>query len=181
METDTGTAPLVAIVNETMAGRYFSGVDPVGQRFRMNAADGPSVQVVGVARNSIYSYPAEAPQAMVYFPHRQQPRANMVLLAQTAGQSADVLASLPELVHSLDPTVPVYDAQTIERSTTLSRLISPPVILAMISGIGAMGVAITLIGLYGLVSYLREPPNARDRHTHRARRDLHPSAANARR
>jgi macrolide transport system ATP-binding/permease protein len=152
-ETDTAAAPLVAIVNETAAQRYFPGVDPVGRRFRMSTDQGPSVEIVGVARNSIYSYPAEAPQTMVYFPHRQQPRANMVLLAQTAGPSTETLESLPELVQSLDPAVPVYDAQTIERFYYALATSLAGIILAMVWGIGAMGVAITLVGLYGLVSY----------------------------
>jgi predicted permease len=152
-ETDTSAAPLVAIVNETAAQRFFPGVDPIGRTFRTSTEQGPAVEIVGVARNSIYSYPAEAPQAMVYFPHRQQHRPNMVVLAQTSGPSAETLERLPDLVRSLDPAVPVYDAQTIERfyyalATNLARII-----LGMVCGIGAMGVAITLVGLYGLVSY----------------------------
>ena len=53
-ESDDEHAPLVAIVNQTMAARYWPNQDPIGKRFRTNTADAPPVQVIGVAEDGKY-------------------------------------------------------------------------------------------------------------------------------
>ena len=151
--TDDADAPLVAIVNDTMAAHFWPRLQAVGQRFRVVDERGPFVEVVGVVTTSMYVYPAERPQDMVYLPFRQHPRADMTILAQTAGPSSGPLPGMREILRALDPSVPVYDAQTIEgfyraRATGLGS-----VVMALVGSIGLMGVTITLVGLYGLVSY----------------------------
>jgi putative ABC transport system permease protein len=151
--TDAAGTPLVAIVNETMARRYWPGEEAVGRYLVMGGPLAGSVEVVGVARNSLYLYPAEPPQNMLYLPMRQHPRGIMVLLAQTAGPSEGPLPALRDVVRRVDAAVPVYDAQTIEQFYDAIAVSIASVILSLISGIGLMGIAITVIGLYGLVSY----------------------------
>jgi predicted permease len=156
--SDNAESARVAVVNETLAERYWPGRDAVGKRFQMDGEPGsargqPWVEIVGVARASAYGYFAEPPQDMVYFPFRQVPRGNMALLAQTIGDSASPLTPLREMVQGLDAAVPVYDAQTIEsfyaaRVTTIGTVMT-----RLIGGMGLMGVTLTMVGLYGLVSY----------------------------
>jgi predicted permease len=152
-ETDTLDAPRVAIVNDTFARRYWPGGDAVGRRFRRNDDPEHPVEIVGIVKTSKYLYFAEPPQEMLYFPFRQQPRGAMTLVAQTAGDSASGLAPLREMVRRLDPDVPVYDVQTMEafyasRATALGTIAT-----RLIGGMGLMGLALTMVGLYGLVSY----------------------------
>ena len=90
---------------------------------------------------------------MIYFPFRQVPRGNMVLLAQSAGDSSSLLTPLRDMVQGLDAAVPAYDAQTIEtfyaaRVTTIGTVMT-----RLVGGMGLMGVTLTMVGLYGLVSY----------------------------
>ena len=64
-----------------------------------------------------------------------------------------MIAPLREMVRRLDAAVPVYDTQTIEafydsRVTSVGNVIT-----GLIGGIGVMGMALTMVGLYGLVSY----------------------------
>jgi ABC-type antimicrobial peptide transport system permease subunit len=77
----------------------------------------------------------------------------MTVLAQTAGRSATPLPALQRIVHSLDASVPVYDVHTIEALYRGHATGLGAVIMTMIASIGFMGLAITLVGLYGLVSY----------------------------
>jgi putative ABC transport system permease protein len=152
-QTDDESAALVAIVNETLAARHWPGVDAVGRRFRLHSDEGPWVQIVGVARNSTYLYPAEPPQEMLYLPFRQQPRGNMIVLAQTSGPSADPVPAIRDAIRAIDPAVPMYDVQTIEafyaaRATTIGSVVT-----SMFAGLGVMGMTLTVIGLYGLVSF----------------------------
>jgi len=154
--TDAPGAPLVAIVNETLVRHIWPAADvstAVGKRFRMNDESGPWVEVVGVARAGKYTYIAEPPQDAVYFPFRQQPRGNMVLVAQTGRESSEALAPLRDMIRRMDADVPVYDLQTMEgfyaaRATSLGGIITK-----LIGGMGLMGMTLTMVGLYGLVSY----------------------------
>jgi predicted permease len=153
LATDTEDAPRVAVVNQTLAQRYWPGQDPLGKRFRLENEYGPWVEVVGVARNSRYLYIGEPPMSFVYFPYRQHPSPRMVLMAQSAGESASLLAPLREVVHRLDANMPIYDVRTMEqhyyaRATSLAH-----VIVQIIGGMGCMGIAIALAGLYGLMSF----------------------------
>ena len=77
----------------------------------------------------------------------------MVLLAQTDGPSASVLDALRAVARRPDPAVPVFDAQTIERFYYVLVEAQFGTVVRMIGGIGLMGMALTMVGLYGLVSY----------------------------
>jgi predicted permease len=151
--TDTPRTPRVAIVSEAFAQHYWPGLDPVGRRFWLNDGRRAWVEIVGLAKTSKYLYPGEPPQELVYFPFRQEPRGNMVLLAETTGESATVLAPLRDLLRRMDGNVPVYDAQTIEAFYDSRLTAIGHVVTRLVGGIGLMGITLTVVGLYGLVSY----------------------------
>lgn len=153
---DTADSARVAIVNDTFARHYYPDRDPIGKRFRvpLSAGDpGPWVEIVGTTKTTAYLYVAENPTDMVYFPYRQQPAGNMVLLARTSGDSASVVGPLRDLIRGIDADVPAYDAQTMEafyaaRATTIGI-----VLIRLVGAMGVMGMTLTMVGLYGLVSY----------------------------
>jgi putative ABC transport system permease protein len=156
--TDTSDAPLVAIVNETFARHYWPSSDALGRRLRVDAEPGTGrqsmwLEVVGIAKASTYGYFAEPSQDMIYFPFRQVPHGSMVLLAQSAGDSTTLLAPLRDMVRRMDPDIPAYDVQPMEvfyaaRVTTIAQVLN-----RLVGGMGIMGMTITMVGLYGLVSY----------------------------
>src|SRR5688572_19519890 len=71
--TDAAGGPAVAIVNETLARRYWPQRDAVGSRFHAVGDAGDWVQIVGVARDSRHFYIVEPPQEALYLPFRQSP------------------------------------------------------------------------------------------------------------
>jgi putative ABC transport system permease protein len=151
--TDTPETPRVAIVNESFAHHYWPGQDAVGKRFRLGDSLGPWIQIVGVARTSTYIYPGEPPFEVAYFPFRQEPRGNMGLVVQTAGESAALIGPLREMVRRIDNDIPVFDAQTMEhfyaaRATNIDGLA-----VILIGALGLMGLLLAVVGLYGLVAY----------------------------
>lgn len=153
LATDTADAPLVAVVNQTLAEHYWHGQDPLGKRFWLGNENAGWVEIVGVARNSRYLHIGEQPTDFVYFPYRQRPSPRMYLLAQSAGESASLLAPLREVVRRLDANMPMYDVHTMEqhyysRATSLGE-----VAVEIVGGMGCMGIAIALAGLYALISY----------------------------
>ena len=151
--SDTADTQRVAVINQTLAEHYWHGQDPIGKRFRLNNAMGPWVEIVGVARNSRYLFIAEPPTDFVYFPYLQHPSRRMILMAQSSGDSASVLTPLRDVIRRLDANMPVYDVHTIEehyyaRATSLAE-----VTVEIIGGMGLMGMALAMAGLYGLISY----------------------------
>ena len=73
-EADRPGAPLVAIVNQAFARRYWPGQDPLGKRVRLSGPEGPATEVVGVARDGKYRSLGEDPLPFLYVPaaHRKR-------------------------------------------------------------------------------------------------------------
>lgn len=149
---DCGSAG-VAIVNDVLAKQLWPDADALGRRLQVIDQAGRWVTVVGVVRRTTMQFPGERPQNAIYFPYVQQPRGQVVLLAHTDGPSASVVEALRAVAQRPDPSVPVFDAQTIERFYHVLVTAQFGTVVRMVAGIGLMGLALTMVGLYGLVSY----------------------------
>src|SRR5262249_48056227 len=110
-------------------------------------------EIVGVVRSHEHLYPGELPQQAVYFPYRQRPRSRMTLLVRTAGDSAALLDPIRGLVHARDADVPAFDVQTMEMFYRARATAIGDVLVQLVGGMGLVGMTLTVIGLYGLVSY----------------------------
>jgi predicted permease len=152
---DSASAPPVAIVNELFAQHYWPGADAIGKRLRVQHAGRADmlVQVVGVAKNSKYVLLAEPPTEYVYFPVRQNPGTNLILVSQSEGDPADLAAPLRRILGSLDSALPVYDVRTMQEFYAISTVGLMDTIIGTIAAMGTMGLALSLVGLYGLVAY----------------------------
>lgn len=153
LATDFADAPSVAVVNEVVAERYWHGQNPLGKRFRMDDGRGPWVEIVGLARTTKYSLLIEGPTEFVYFPHRQRPQPRMALLAESTGDPASLAAPLREVVRSLDANQPILNLRTYEETYRMRTVTILNVIVRLIGAMGVMGLALAIVGLYGLVSY----------------------------
>ena len=150
---DAAAAPPVAIVNEALANRYWSGRTAVGQRFRIDGPRGPWVEIVGVARTTKYTFALENPKPFVYFPFRQRPADSMFLLARTTGDPASLAATCRELVRALDVNLPIANVRTMDELYRMRSVVVLDVITATIGSMGVMGLTLAIVGLYGLVAY----------------------------
>jgi predicted permease len=151
--TDTTDAPRVAVVNENLAQHYWPDQDPLGKRFRVNKAKGPWVEIVGVTKTGRYLFIDEPPTDFAYFSYRQKPPQRMTLMAESTGDSASLIAPVREVVRSLDPNLPVYDVRTMERFYQARATSIAEVSVEIVGGMGVMGMALAMAGLYGLISY----------------------------
>lgn len=151
--TDDANATPVAIVNDTLAHHYWPGQDPLGKRLQVLGADRGVVEVVGVVRTTTVGFPGELPQNGIYFPYRQRRARYMTVLACTDGDSALLVKPLEDLSRRLDPDVPISDGQTMEKFFGARVTGFGGIMLRLVGGMGMMGVALTMVGLYGLVSY----------------------------
>lgn len=153
---DRDGAPLVAIVNETLARTYWPGENPIGRRLRALATSttfGPWIEVVGVVRDSKYTTIGESPQPFLYRPLAQAYRPAATLLVKTAGDPMSALPVVQAEVRALDPDLPLFNVSTLEAATAISLL--PVRIAAVLAGsLGAVALLLAAIGLYGVMAYV---------------------------
>ena len=151
--TDTASAPHVAIVNQELAQHYWPDKSPIGRRFRLDDRNGPVFEIVGVAKTTKYMWFAEPPTDFLYLPLAQHPRERVTLLAESFGDPASVLAPLREVVHGLDANQPIFDVRTMDDLYQKRAVSNPNMIVQTVAAMGLVGLILSLVGLYGLVSY----------------------------
>jgi putative ABC transport system permease protein len=150
---DSADAPRVAVVNEQLARHYWPGQEPLGKRFRLDGPQGPWVEVVGLAKTSKYIFLAEPPTEFVYLPYRQKPQGRMVLLTESIGDAASLVAPLREMVRTLDANQPIYNVRTMEEFYQMRTVDVFNMIIGLVGALGLMGLSLAMVGLYGLVAY----------------------------
>jgi macrolide transport system ATP-binding/permease protein len=143
----------VAIVNQEFAKTFWPGQDPIGKRIRLDTAEGPAAEVVGVAKTGHYLAVNEAPAPFVYLPYQQNPRARMTLVVQSMGDAAALAKPLRDAVRLIDGNVPVFNLRTV--ATLYESRVTDTWLqfFQMVGTMGFIGLALAVTGLYGLVSY----------------------------
>jgi predicted permease len=148
---DDAAAMPVAIVNETMARRYWGGRgEAIGKRMRVGSEGWRTV--IGVARDVKYSRVSEAPRPYVYLPFLQTYQPAMMLHARASAGVAPLIERLRMHVQSLDPDLPMSDTRLLSeqaRATLLFLELAADGLFIF----GAAGMALAAMGIYGLVSY----------------------------
>ena len=147
--TDDEKALPAAIINETMAAKYWTGKDPVGQRFKLKDR---WLQIVGVAKNVNYENKLELPRSFFYVPTRQNFFVSNNLLIRTRETPGAIRNALAREVKALDPNLapssPFVVAEQVDRKGYTQRLAT-----TLIAIFGAMALFLAAIGLYGVMSY----------------------------
>jgi predicted permease len=160
-EADHEQAPLAAVVNETMAGRYWPGASVIGKRFHLGTANQPWVEIVGVTRDLRHNAVVEDPRAEMYLPHAQwvrakaggSPQFGMTLVIGTAGDPLAVLPSLRAEVRRLDGRLPVSEVRRVA-DVAADALAQPRFTAAALSLFAAFALALAAIGLYGVTGFI---------------------------
>ena len=151
---DEASTQRVAIVNETMAKRFWPSQDPLGHHFSFDKPDAPEVEVVGVARNSRYFQATEDPQEYFYVPLSQHYAAMRTMHVRTSVQPLTLAGAIQAEIHDLEPNLPVYDVELLRHSLQGPNGFFLPRMGAIFASIfGMLGLLLALVGVYGIISY----------------------------
>jgi predicted permease len=146
----TGT-PLVVVINESMAERFWPNDNAIGKRFKF-FGDDDYTTVIGIARNSKYNGVGEEPIPFIYQPLLQNYTPQATLHVRAATNAAALAGAVRREIQQLDPTLSVFNIRTLEDqvSESLAPLRTNVVVIATF---GVLALLLASIGLYGVTSY----------------------------
>ena len=157
-ELDRHGAPNVAVINETLARRFFGNGNPVGRKFDPNGGTHFDWEIVGVARDAIYTSLKDEPKPVFYVPYAQTPGffhnlggRDMFVDVRGATAGAFLATEVRQTIAQIDPRI-LVDIETLE--THVAGSLAQDRLLALLSGcLGAIALLLVAIGLYGVMAY----------------------------
>src|SRR5215468_10097101 len=151
---DSADAPLVTIISETMARRFFQNEDPIGKRINTNDVGEPTWwRIVGVVGDVKYTGLADETQPAMYQPLIQATSWNVFLSVKT--ESADPLslaAAVRGEIKTLDRELPVARVRTLDQHFA-SAVAQPRFGAALVVLFAAIALILASVGVYGVISY----------------------------
>jgi predicted permease len=158
--TDTRDSQLVALVNETMARRYWEDGDPLGKRIRMGAREeSPWVTVVGIVGDVRHNGVTEVIKEKFVIPHSQFHLSTgfavstMTLVVETGASPLLVAQPIRSLVKGLDPNLPVSSVRLLE-DVVNDSIATTRVTSFFLTAFGALALGLAAVGVYAVLSYL---------------------------
>jgi putative ABC transport system permease protein len=150
---DNEDGPLVVIVNQSMARRFWHDRNPVGQRLRFG--DSKPRTIVGVVSDVRHQGLATTPAPEMYVPYAQVPNveARPTIVLRTSIDPASVAAALRKAVSELDPSVPLDQIQSMQQivSGSVGQSRFRAAVLVMFA---TLALFVASMGLYGVMNYL---------------------------
>jgi len=153
-ENDDEKAPLVAIVNQTMARQCWPNEDPLGKRFSLKSATGPFVEIVGLTGDGRYVFIGWDKEPYFFVPLAQNYTGYRTLQIRSSVPPENLITQVQSAVQVLDPNMPVSDVQTMWQSLSGGNgffIFRVGAILA--ASIGILGLTLAVVGVYGVVSF----------------------------
>ncbi|MDQ3648913.1 MAG: ABC transporter permease, partial [Acidobacteriota bacterium] len=152
---DTAQSQKVAVINQTMARRFFGDADPLGRRIAFGRIEGKplDIVVVGVAQDSKHAELRDEAYPFVYTPWTQATRTGrLTFYVRTAQPPAMMVPALRRTVAQLDTNLPIDDVQTLQAQIATS--LSGERLLALLSSVfGLLAAMLAAVGMYGVISY----------------------------
>lgn len=155
---DGPDAPSAAVINETMARKFWPNEDPLGKRFKFNLVGGNFrlFQIVGIVGDVRQMGLNAPPKEEMYFPHWQANGNYMVpstLVVRTTSDPESLVSAVREAVWSVDPNQPVSDVLTMD--DVLDREVAQTRVQAvLLGGLAALALTLASVGIYGVMAYL---------------------------
>jgi len=154
-ESDDASKPGVAIINRTLARKYFAGQDPIGQKIADNEGGYPTQwEIVGIV-DDVHEGPLDAPTAPAeYFPIKQTPDHDFTLVVRTSQDAATLLPTLVTTLHEINPGLGVSDEATMnEKIGATQAALLHRFSAWLVGGFATVALVLGVVGLYGVIAF----------------------------
>jgi putative ABC transport system permease protein len=152
-EKDDKASQRVAVINEAMVRRYFSGQSPLGKIVKFGSKPEDQRQIVGVVADTRDVHLNAAPRPQIYMPLLQDPDPSLHIFVRTGTDPLALDKELQKAVWSIDKEQPVNRVQSM--TEVISQSVAEPRFRTQLLGVfAAAGLTLMLVGIYGVVSYM---------------------------
>jgi predicted permease len=152
---DSQGAKKVAVINESMAHRFFKNENPIGRRFGFRGPENSGeIEIIGVVKDTKLNSLREEGRPMFYQPFYQANtgRGQMTLVVRTSGNPMQVAAAVRREARTLDPAMPMFEVETL--ATQIAATLRQERLVATLSScFGLLALLLACLGLYGILSY----------------------------
>ncbi len=151
-ERDTESSPPVAVINETLARRYWQTPSKaLGRRFAVTK-DGPWITIVGIAKDGKYLTLGESPTPYFFLPLAQEYSARVTFLVRSKENPVALMAAIRRQVKTLDASLPIFGVRTMPQF--LNRIVSVYDMGASLIGtFGITALLLAAVGIYGVLHF----------------------------
>lgn len=152
---DTATSPKVAVVNRTLADKFFPNENPIGKMFETDQEDVTgAIQIVGIAADTRYADLRSETPPTFYVPYVQKVNGpgRMVVELRTIAEPASVLPAVRAVLESLDRDLPMIDVRTMNEQVR-STLADERALAQLTGGFSLLSLVLAMIGIYGMIGY----------------------------
>jgi putative ABC transport system permease protein len=147
---DNANAPVVAIVNQSLARKYFEGRNPIGMHVTRRGVD---TEIVGVVADAKYDDLREEPKPFIYFAAAQdRDPGPMTFYVRTAVPLESLAPALRKAVASLDASLPVTGPRTF-RGQIMESVFLDRMVAALASAFAGLATLLAAVGLYGVIAW----------------------------
>jgi predicted permease len=156
-DADTRKSPLVAVITENFARKYFPNENPIGKHFKPGLGDGYTKsdmrEIVGVVGDIKRGKLTDDSTPEYYLPHSQATVGPPTLVLRTSGDPTSLINSVRSEVAAIDKNIPIFDVHSYD--DLISRSAAQPRFQSMLlTGFAALALLLSAIGLYAVLSYM---------------------------
>jgi predicted permease len=152
--SDSANAPLVAVVDDALARRWWQSEDAaIGQRVRIGTGANAAVRtIVGVVERVSHNGPGDTPLPTLYGPQAQIYQRGMYTVIETSAPPAAVFAAARDALAAVDPAVPLYFAETSDRRYD-DVVALPRFVAGLVGGFSTLALVLAGVGIFGVTGY----------------------------
>ena len=149
---DKPGTPAVVVINQTMARKFWPNQDPIGKQV-VSAEDGTVLTVIGVVGDAKHYWLEETQQPQMYAAYSQQPGYFATVVIRTTVEPLSLSEQVRRALWKVDADQPMWKIRTVE--FLVNRSVADRKFLLALMGLFALlALVLTIIGLYGVISYL---------------------------
>jgi predicted permease len=152
---DDASGAKVAVINSTMARKFFAGRNPIGGRLGFGGGKDvkTDIEVVGVVADSKGASVDEKTEPFVYRPWQQEPKlGQLTFYVRSQTEPGGLGTSIRSAVRRLDPQLPVFDLKTLTVQISES-LLSRRLVMVLSTAFGVLAALLAALGIYGVLAF----------------------------